>query len=268
MRVPDRRISETPVAGSRVDVIPVGRYDSEDPCSLADIRRDGASTLSPGCSMKPIFLSIALAVTLVLPATSLAQSSATPSIPRELNESASALIRPGDAVQITVWRKDELSGEFFVSTDGSIAHPFYQEVKIAGLSVHDATQRVQLFLEQYETSPRVRVDPIYRVSVAGEVRSPKLYHLRAEHTIYDAIDEAGGPTERGRRGRVRLYRDGGVFNLSIGGVNASAAEVRVQSGDRIVIERRIHVITDVIRPTVGFIGSVASITYAWRRLRR
>jgi polysaccharide biosynthesis/export protein len=219
-------------------------------------------------TVRLLFILLAILGHTVAPVSATAQSQAPGEPTSTTVGPIAATIRPGDAVQISVWRKPELSGEFYVAGDGSISHPLYQDVKIAGVTPEVAAQRVQEFLLQTETNPRVRIDPIYRVSVGGEVRIPRLYNLRPEHTVSDAVHEAGGPTERGRVGRLRLYRNGEVHKLELDGADASAAEVLVQSGDRIIIERRMNVLLDVVRPTVSFIGSIASITYAWRRIRR
>ena len=41
-------------------------------------------------------------------------------------------LKPGDMVRVTVWRKPELSGDFRVLADGSIAHPLYQAINVTG----------------------------------------------------------------------------------------------------------------------------------------
>jgi polysaccharide biosynthesis/export protein len=214
--------------------------------------------------LTPLFFTVAV---FLCPAPALTQTSESPTPVSSRGVAAPATIRPGDAVQITVWRNPELSGEFFVAGDGSIAHPFYQEVKVSGISPENAAERVQRFLEQYETSPRVRVDPLYRVSVGGEVRQPRLYTLRPEVSLSEAIDMAGGPTDRGRLRRVTLYRDGQLTKIDLTGTSPEAASMRVQSGDRIIVDRHTSVFRQIVLPTISVLGSVASIANAVRRLR-
>ena len=36
-------------------------------------------------------------------------------------------------MRIQVWRSPEMSGDFVVNPDGSISHPLYRSVKVAGL---------------------------------------------------------------------------------------------------------------------------------------
>src|SRR5215218_9301245 len=63
------------------------------------------------------------------------------------------MLRPGDAVQITVFRKPELSGEFTISASGSIDHPLYQAVPVAGVPLSVARQRLNEFLKGWEAEP-------------------------------------------------------------------------------------------------------------------
>jgi protein involved in polysaccharide export with SLBB domain len=209
---------------------------------------------------------IALIATILITAPGFTQSSAAP-LSSTAPAATTATIRPGDAIHISVWRKPELSGEFFVAIDGSIAHPLYQNVKVAGISAEAAAQRVQAFLEETETLPRVRVDPLYRVSVGGQVRQPRLYTLRPEVAISEAIDMAGGPTERGRLDRALLYRDGSIQYIDLSGSDPTVNEMRIQSGDRIIVERRRNIFREAVVP-LSVMGSIASIVNVWIRWTR
>src|SRR5512142_2074122 len=116
-------------------------------------------------------------------------------------------LRPGDAVRIVVWRKPEMSGDFQVAADGSVKHPLYRDLKVAGLSMEKVQANLRNLLASYEADPQFLVEPLFRVAVAGEVRKPDLYTLPLETTIGQAVALAGGATERGRLDRVKLIRD-------------------------------------------------------------
>ena len=106
------------------------------------------------------------------------------------------VIRAGDLVRVTVWRKPELSGDFLIAADSSLKHPLYREVKVAGLSVAAARERLVAFLKNLENSPQVAIEPLFRVSIFGEVRSPSLYTLSPETNIAQAVAIAGGEIGR------------------------------------------------------------------------
>jgi len=172
--------------------------------------------------------------------------------------SAGPIIRPGDAVRVTVWRKPELSGEFTVAADGTLAHPLFRRVVVTGVPIATVESRLNEVLKQYEASPQFVVEPLLRVAVGGEVRTPNLYNLRPEMSIGEALALAGGATERGRTDRVILFRDGRETMIRLRGSDQPAA-IPIRSGDKIVVERSRSALRDVIGPTVVFLGSVAAM---------
>ena len=66
--------------------------------------------------------------------------------------------------QITVWQREELSGEFTVAPDGSLNHPLYREMRVTGMPVSQVEERVRSFLSAYEANPQLVVQPQYKVS--------------------------------------------------------------------------------------------------------
>jgi protein involved in polysaccharide export with SLBB domain len=177
------------------------------------------------------------------------------------------MLRPGDAVQINVWRKPELSGEFFVAADGSIGDPFYAAVNVTSVPFALAVQRVRDHVAEIEASPMVWVEPLFRVMVGGEVRQPNLYPLRQETTIAEAVAIAGGPTERGRADRVTLIREGRASQLDLTDPSNTLAYARIRSGDQIMIGRRANILRDYVAPASSLIGAVASVVNVMIRWR-
>lgn len=172
---------------------------------------------------------------------------------------------PGDYVRVTVWRKPELSGEFLVAADSTLKHPLYQEVKVGGLGVAAAQERLRSYLTKLESSPQISIEPLFQVTVGGEVRSPNLYKLSPETNIAQAVALAGGPNERGRLEKVHLLRGGRDMLLDLTQADASAIRMTIESGDRIVLERRREVFRDVIGPLASLAGLGVSIGIILRR---
>lgn len=168
------------------------------------------------------------------------------------------VLSPGDSVLITVWRKPELSGNFVVSADSSIAHPLYRSVKVAGLPLPAAEARMRTFLEQYEASPQFVMQPLLRVAVGGEVRQPNLYSVPPGTSLEQAIALAGGPTERGKD-RVRVVRREQAFTIDLRRPTASSARMAVRSGDQIIVERDRALFREVVTPVLTILGATAAI---------
>lgn len=168
------------------------------------------------------------------------------------------VFRPGDVVQITVWRKPELSGEFVVAADGSIGNPFYADVKIAGAGVGDARQRIRNHVARIEADPLVWVEPVFRVAVVGEVRQPGLFPVRYPTTLGQAIAQAGGTTDAARLDRIQFVRNGVTQVVNLRDPAAAAARTVLLSGDEIVVPRRSTTFRDSLVP-ISTLASIAAL---------
>lgn len=206
--------------------------------------------------MRHLLLWLLPIIAVVLPEVIAAQSAAPRTEPVTLS--------PGDSVRITVWRKPEFSGDFIVGPDGSITHPLYRTVRVGGVPFTTAESNVRTFLTRFEQDPQFVVEPLVRVAVSGEVGRPQVFAVRPETSIAEAVAQAGGPNQFGKRDRVRVLRrepNGGQRELYVNLLDpeGASATVRVHSGDQIVVERRKSFFKDVFLPGLSVIGSAASI---------
>lgn len=181
--------------------------------------------------------------------------------------SAPAVLQPGDALRITVWRQAELSGEFPIAEDGTITHPLLREVKVAGLPVANAESRVREYLERLETTPQFVVEPLLRVVVGGEVRNPSLYRLPPATSIAEAVALAGGVTDRARLERVRVFRDGREFLVDLTRPEAGAAQSPIRTGDQIYVEPKHSWLRDYVGPAASIGGLVLTVVNIMIRIR-
>lgn len=168
-------------------------------------------------------------------------------------------LNPGDAVQITVWRQPELSGEFAIAEDGSITHPLFREIVVVGMPLPEAESRVRDFLNGMQANPRFVVQPLLRVSVGGEVRQPSLYRLPPETSIAEAVALAGGATDRGRLDRIRLFRGGEEILVDLTNPEAGRAQEPIRSGDQIFVDRRTSIFRDFIAPAGSITAALVSL---------
>jgi protein involved in polysaccharide export with SLBB domain len=189
-------------------------------------------------------------------------SSASAQEPRA--QSGQAVLAPGDSVRIVVWRKPEFSGDFVVAPNGTITHPLFRVVQVGGLPFATAEANLRKYLSQFEQNPEFVMEPLVRVAVSGEVERPTVFALRPETTIAEAVARAGGVSQTGARNRVRVVRlDAGgqqeelVVNLTDPSVGYG--KIPVQSGDQIIVDRRRSFMRDILLPTLGVIGSIASL---------
>jgi len=174
-------------------------------------------------------------------------------------DGANGALSPGDVVRITVWRKPELSGDFVVAGDGTLSHPLYRDIHVTGIPLPAVETRLRDFLVKLESNPQFVIEPLLRVAVAGEVRTPNLYTLRPETSVAQAVAIAGGPTDRGRQDRVVLVRDHRQTTIRLRTADQSGATMPIRSGDQIMVERQSAVFRDVIAPMISILGATAAV---------
>lgn len=110
----------------------------------------------------------------------------------------------GDQVHVNVFGETALTGDFLVSTRGTIAYPLVGEVEAAGLTASEFARRLQEALGQYLRQPNVSVSVAnYRpFFILGEVVRPGSYPYTPSLTVLNAVATAGGFTYRANQGRV------------------------------------------------------------------
>lgn len=177
-----------------------------------------------------------------------------------------AVLRPGDLVQITVWRQPEFDGEFEISGDGTIEHPVFGNVVAGGVPLDDARLNLERFLrEQYDSNPQFLMRPLFRVAVGGEVRQPNLFALSPQTTLAQAVAMAGGPTERGRLDRVYLIRGGGRVSVDLTDPASTLAQSTIRSGDQLLVERDVRIFRDYIAPASSVTGALVALLNVFLR---
>lgn len=169
------------------------------------------------------------------------------------------MLRAGDAVRINVWRRPEFSGEFAIGDDGSITHPLYRAVRVLGIPMAALEERLRSFLTQFDATPAFVVEPLLRVTLAGQIARPNVYTLPPRTTMAQAVAVAGGPTERGLLSAVQLVRDGEMMMLDLTRADATLTQMPIRSGDQILITPTRSVFREVVAPTMTVIGAVAAV---------
>ena len=170
-------------------------------------------------------------------------------------------LQPGDIVEVTVWQRDELSGNFTVAPDGSLSHPLYRQVRVTGIPVNQVEDRVRSFLSAYESNPQIIVQPLYHVAISGPVMRPDIYNLPPGTTLSQAITRAGGVLDGGDREEVLLIRDGQETELNL--TEADDMLMALQSGDQIIVttDSGLGGFRSVILPVIQIATSVAHLIY-------
>jgi protein involved in polysaccharide export with SLBB domain len=168
-------------------------------------------------------------------------------------------LNPGDVIRIVVWRREEFSGEFPISASGTIVHPLYRELQVTGVPLATVEERLRAFLTRYETNPQFVIQPLLRVIVGGEVRTPNILSVPPGTTLTQAIALAGGISERGNIRDVRVYRGGSEVKIDLSQPETNAGLIQIRSGDQIIVARRRTPVREIVAPVTSTIAAAAAI---------
>ncbi len=118
----------------------------------------------------------------------------------------------GDQVRVTVFRHEDLSGEFQLDGEGFFALPLVGEVKGGGKTVRDLEVDIEDSFRDggYLVNPQVSLEVLnYRpFYILGEVNQPGSYPYVNGMTVINAIALAGGYTYRASQGSITVQRGG------------------------------------------------------------
>ena len=146
---------------------------------------------------------------------------------------------PGDKLRINVFNEPNLTGEYAVSTNGTISFPLIGMVNVGGKNIDqvaaDLTSKVGA---GYMNNPKISVEVLnYRpYYILGEVAKPGEYPYVAGMTVEQAVAAAGGFNYRANQKRINIRRNVNPQERSI--KLDSETPVKVMPGDTIrVLER-------------------------------
>jgi len=171
----------------------------------------------------------------------------------EVLESRSHLAPPRDGVVPSATQPDE----YGVDVSGVALVPIAGNVRVAGRPFAEVRAEIEAAFAAEFAGAVVRVTPLIRVAVLGEVRAPGLLSVDPTMSFADVLAAAGGLTELANTKDVRLIRgDGEEMRTDAGRVADLSLPLR--SGDRILVGRRSWLSTNV-----GFVlGAGASVVAA------
>jgi len=149
-----------------------------------------------------------LGILLMGTGTAIAQSTPPEATTAEISTEAYRL-GAGDKLRITVYKEDEISGEYEIDSSGNISLKLVGTLPAVGRTLPELTKVIENKLRDgYLLDPRVAIDVLnYRpFYVLGEVNSPGSFPYVAGMTVLKAIAMAGGYTFRARTSKIELIR--------------------------------------------------------------
>jgi len=129
----------------------------------------------------------------------------------------SYVVQPGDLLNVTVWKEQELQGEVLVRPDGGLSFPLAGEIEAAGHTVEDIRRAIQSHLSKYIPDPVVTVAVKAangsRIFVLGKVNKPGDFLLNRPLDVMQALSLAGGATPYANVNGIRILRREGAHQV-------------------------------------------------------
>ena len=148
---------------------------------------------------------------------------------------------PNDAVEIKIWRQEDLSGWYSVDADTSINIPLLGKISIKDIPIDSLHQLLANNFKNYYTDIFVDINFYYRINIFGEVKTPGYYYMKSEDNLINLLAQAGGPTERGNLCNIKILNLGTEKQMNLerilkSGNNLDLLELR--PGDVVIVARR------------------------------
>ena len=171
--------------------------------------------------------------------------------PNTLPTTTEYILGASDRIYLDVFQVPELSREYLIVVDGTVSFPWIGRIKLAGLTLTEATQVLSQAYAAYLKRSIVTVTLLtprpLKIAIAGEVNIPGSYNIslapgERSPSVTDILKQAGGTTTTADISQVELLRtvDGKerIYTLNLwqilqqGNLNQ---DITLEDGDRIFI---------------------------------
>ncbi len=119
-------------------------------------------------------------------------------------------VQPGDVLQVSVWKEEDLQREVVVRPDGGISFPLVGEVAAAGRGVEEIRGAISSRLNKYIPDPvvTVAVSQIVgnKIYVEGKVNRPGEFVVTRQVDVLQALSMAGGMNVFAAQNDIKVLR--------------------------------------------------------------
>lgn len=119
---------------------------------------------------------------------------------------ADYVLQPSDTIEMSVFREPDLTTKATISRDGSVQLPLLNEIKVSGLTIRDAREKIRkLYNADYLVEPQVSLGLVtfaeQKFTIMGQIIRPGNYLIKGDESVdvLQAIAMAGGFTRVANR---------------------------------------------------------------------
>ena len=130
----------------------------------------------------------------------------------DIKKSNDYILQPGDLVDIKVFMEDAMDRTLRISSNGTITYPLIGNIRISGVSLSEAEEKIATKLKHYIKNPQVSMlikeYSNKTVYVLGQVKKPSAIMMPPEKslTVLEAISSVGGFTDIANTSKVKILR--------------------------------------------------------------
>ncbi len=185
---------------------------------------------------------------------------------------------PGDTIDISVWRHEDLNMQIRISPDGAISYPLIGRMEIAGMTYPELMGLLTERISAYYVEPQVSINILevssMKVYVLGYVRSPSVQQIESELDVVGALTKAGWITSDSRTDNILLIRGGleepELFTIDLDQLLATGdvrQNVPLQKGDILYVPPKTIVnVEQFFRRIAGILSPFVSGTVVYRNV--
>ena len=155
-------------------------------------------------------------------------------------------IQPGDVLDVSVWKEEDLVKQVLVRPDGGMSFPLAGDIQAAGKSVAELQKLITERLTKYIPDPVVTVATLKldgnKVYVIGKVARPGEFQTNRYMDVVQALSMAGGMTPYAADNKITVLRRVNGIQRSIpfryGDIEKGEdleQNIILQSGDVVVV---------------------------------
>jgi polysaccharide export outer membrane protein len=155
-------------------------------------------------------------------------------------------VKPGDVLNISVWKEPDLQGDVLVTPDGTFAFPLVGQIDARNKTVTDLHKIITDRLKGYISDPVVTVSVREikgnKIYVIGQVTRPGEFIVNPSVDVMQALSMAGGTTPFASLSNIMILRRSGGTQQSFrfdytNVVKGRGLEqnIELQSGDVVVV---------------------------------
>jgi polysaccharide export outer membrane protein len=128
-------------------------------------------------------------------------------------------VNPGDILEISVWKEEDLQRQAVVRPDGFFSFPLTGDIRAEGQTIEAVRQEVGIRVSRFIPDPVVNVSILEprgsKVYVIGQVQRPGEFPINRFVDVVQALSMAGGTTPFAQLDSIKILRRQGDTQLAI-----------------------------------------------------